>query len=122
MAQSRPVKPGQPVRNSQSGQPIMVALDLLGRRWALRILWCLRHQQQKSTRVLQQECGISSPNVLMSRLKELREAGIVVLEESSGLESLGPLAEWADEWARQSGRDDLACYGRAERPVNQVIE
>ena len=81
---------------------------------------------------MQQECGISSPNVLMSRLKELREAGIVVLEESSGyaltelggqlMESLGPLAEWADEWARQSGRDDLACYGRAERPVNQVIE
>ncbi|WP_417218049.1 winged helix-turn-helix transcriptional regulator [Alcanivorax sp.] len=123
MTQRRPVKPGQPVRNSQSGQPIMVALDLLGRRWALRILWCLRHQQRKSTRALQQECGISSPNVLMSRLKELREAGIVALEESNGyaltelggqlMESLGPLAEWADEWARQSGREDLACYGRA---------
>ncbi|MCG8427386.1 MAG: helix-turn-helix transcriptional regulator [Chromatiales bacterium] len=123
MARTRSVKPGQPVRNSQSGQPIMVALDLLGRRWSLRILWCLREHQHKSSRALQQECGISSPNVLMSRLKELREAGVVILEDGKGyaltdlglklMKAMGPLAEWADEWARQTGRADLACYGRS---------
>ena len=36
------VLPGQPVRGSASGRPIMALLDLLGRRWALRILWELR--------------------------------------------------------------------------------
>ena len=30
------------VRGSRTGRPIMVLLDLLGRRWALRILWELR--------------------------------------------------------------------------------
>ena len=32
----------RPVRGSRSGRPIMAALDLLGRRWALRLLWELR--------------------------------------------------------------------------------
>ena len=31
------------VRGSRTGRPIMVLLDLLGRRWALRILWELRN-------------------------------------------------------------------------------
>ena len=35
-------KPGTPVRGSRTGRPIMAALDLLGRRWALRVLWELR--------------------------------------------------------------------------------
>ncbi|HUI71032.1 MAG TPA: hypothetical protein VL354_10975 [Spirochaetia bacterium] len=33
-------KPGRPVRGSTTGAPIM-ALDLLGRRWAMGILWNL---------------------------------------------------------------------------------
>ena len=32
------------VRGSTTGRPIMVLLDLLGRRWTLRILWELREQ------------------------------------------------------------------------------
>ena len=31
--------PGQKVRGSQSGRPIMVLLDVLGQRWTLRVLW-----------------------------------------------------------------------------------
>ena len=27
------------VRGSRTGRPIMVVLDVLGRRWALRVLW-----------------------------------------------------------------------------------
>jgi hypothetical protein len=37
-------KPGKPVRGSQTGRPIMTLLDLLGRRWTLRILWELREE------------------------------------------------------------------------------
>jgi DNA-binding HxlR family transcriptional regulator len=39
-------KVGKPVRGSTTGRPIMVALDLLGRRAALRILWELRGEHQ----------------------------------------------------------------------------
>ncbi len=35
--------PEQPVPGFQSGYPIVAALDLLGRRWILRILWELRN-------------------------------------------------------------------------------
>ena len=125
MSRTKVIKPGVPVRNSQSGQPIMAALDLLGRRWSLRILWCLRQGERKSSRVLQTECGISSPNVLMSRLKELRESGIVNLEEGGGyaltglglklINALGPLAAWSDQWAQIVGREDLACYGKTQK-------
>lgn len=124
MAPSVTLQPGTPVRNSKSGQPIMVALDMLGRRWALRILWCLRNGEKKTSRALQTECEISSPNVLTTRLKELRGAGIVALESSGGyslteegkqlLVALGPLAQWADQWASQVGRDDLACYQKSQ--------
>src|SRR5208282_722599 len=31
-------KPGSPVRGSRTGRPLMALLDLLGRRWALRIV------------------------------------------------------------------------------------
>jgi len=125
MSSKPTLQPGTPVRSSKSGQPIMVALDMLGRRWTLRILWCLRNGEKKTSRALQSECEITSPNVLNTRLKELREAGIVALENGAGygltaegkqlLASLGPLAEWADQWARNVGREDLACYSKAER-------
>lgn len=119
------LQPGNPVRNSQSGQPIMVALDLLGRRWTLRILWTLRDGEKKTSRNIQTSCEISSPNVLTSRLKELREAGIVKLEDSGGysvtnegkalLKALGPLANWADQWAHNVGREDLACFTKSKK-------
>ena len=102
----------------------MVALDMLGRRWSLRILWQLRHGERFTSREIQNACDISSPNVLTSRLKELRDAGVVSLEAGGGyaltdmgkrlLSALGPLAEWADEWAINSGREDLACYNKAQ--------
>ncbi len=102
-------RPGGPVRGSRSGRPIMAALDLLGRRWTLRILWELR-DGPLPFRPLQDACGIS-PSVLNTRIGELREAGIVLLagggygltaEGLSLIESLQPLSAWADAWARRS--------------------
>ncbi|HJV82613.1 helix-turn-helix domain-containing protein [Noviherbaspirillum sp.] len=124
MATKKIIEPGKPVRNSKSGQAIMALLDLLGRRWALRILWELRSGERLSFRALQESCQISSPNALNTRLKELRHAGIVDLEGEGGygltesgrslLTAVGPLAAWADDWARTVGREDLACYSRAK--------
>jgi DNA-binding HxlR family transcriptional regulator len=86
----------------------MALLDLLGRRWALRIIWELR-EARLTFRALQDACGGVSPTVLNERLKDLRESGLVDLEgDGYGLTPLGhelrqalrPLREWSERWAR----------------------
>lgn len=67
-------KPGKPVRGSRTGRPIMALLDLLGRRWALRILWELREGPLRF-RTLQASCDTISPSVLSLRLTELKRRG-----------------------------------------------
>ena len=64
----------------------MALLDLLGRRWALRILWELR-DGPLTFRALQAACGNLSPSVLNDRLRELREAGILELREPETTEA-----------------------------------
>src|SRR5204863_8999581 len=58
-------------------RPIVRLLDLLGRRWTLRVLWELRDGGAFTFRVLQERCGGLSSSVLNARLAELRDAGIV---------------------------------------------
>ncbi len=69
----------QSVRGSTSGRPIMALLDLLGRRWSLRIIWELRDDRSLTSRALRTACDEASPTVLQARLSELREAGFVEL-------------------------------------------
>ena len=57
----------------------MALLDLLGRRWSLRILWELR-EQSLTSRALRAACDEASPTVLQARLTELREAGFIELD------------------------------------------
>src|SRR3977135_4139882 len=71
------------VRGSTSGRPIMALLDLLGRRWSLRILWELRDQPLTS-RALRTACDDASPTVLQARLSDLREANLVELIPAGG--------------------------------------
>jgi DNA-binding HxlR family transcriptional regulator len=87
----------------------MALLDLLGRRWALRVLWELRGEEPLTFRELQAACGDISSSVLNDRLRELREADIVTAGPGGGyllsregrvlLESLEPLDAWAKRWA-----------------------
>ena len=107
-------RPGVPVRGSRSGRPEMALLDLLGRRWTLRILWELR-ATPLNFRALQAACGGVSPSVLNSRLKELRAARLLVdAEQGYQLSALGnsllaqlrPLADWAQRWARELEQAD----------------
>lgn len=103
-------KPGMPVRGSRTGRPIMALLDLLGRRWVLRILWELR-ETPLTFRALREHCDEMSPTVLNQRLRELRDADIVVLEDPSGyalskqgrqlLEALMPLQRWSEQWQKK---------------------
>lgn len=106
---SRTPLPGRPVRGSETGRPVMALLDLLGRRGALRLLWELREGGAQSFRALQASAGGMSPSVLNDRLKELREAGVVELQEggyalsAAGRElvrHLRPLNRWAEAWAQ----------------------
>ena len=106
-------KPGSKVRGSRSGKPVMALLDLLGRRWALRVVWELR-DGPRTSRALRAACDGVSPTVLNDRTKELREAGLVVLDEPDGyaltplgrelLERFLPIVEWSRRWADSLGR------------------
>ena len=95
------------VRGSRTGRPIMRLLDLLGRRWTLRIVWELRDEPRRF-RDLQDLIG-ASPTIVNTRLSELREAKLVELDEAVGyrLTPLGrellhlflPLHAWSEKWA-----------------------
>jgi len=88
----------------------MVLLDLLGRRWVLRILWELR-EGNVGFRALQDRCDRMSPSVLSQRLMELQGVEIVQQNEDATysltqegttlLHSLAPLNDWAQNWAER---------------------
>ena len=98
------------VRGSRTGRPIMALLDLLGRRWTLRIMWELR-EGSLTSRALRTACDEASPTVIQTRLSELREAGLIELVQGDGygLTELGkelnetflPLHRFAERWSRQ---------------------
>jgi DNA-binding HxlR family transcriptional regulator len=101
--------PGKPVRGSKTGAPVMALFDLLGRRWAMGVLWTLCKEGPCTFRKLQEQCESISPTVLNSRLKELRQAGL--LEHSpDGYRAtprgeelyrlLVPLGSWSRDWAK----------------------
>ena len=113
MAGTRTPLPGRPVRGSRTGRPIMALLDLLGRRWALRVLWELRADPVPTFRDLQQRAGGVSSSVLVDRLRELTEAGITERGKAGYaltplgrdlLACLAPLERWAAAWAGEDGR------------------
>ena len=101
--------PGRPVRGSTTGRPIMAALDLLGRRWALRILWELR-DGPLGARAIRSRCDDMSASVLYARLGELTDAGLLERDDEEryvlsatgrGLgDAIAPLEQWAQRWAR----------------------
>ena len=52
-------------------------LGLLESRYALRVLWALRDGHAQTFRLLQDSVGGITPNTLNTRVKELREAGLL---------------------------------------------
>jgi DNA-binding HxlR family transcriptional regulator len=87
----------------------MAALDLLGRRWALRVLWELRGGPL-GARALKARCDEMSSSVLYQRLDELERAGLIRQDSSLGYEltplgrelglAIEPLKKWSQRWAR----------------------
>ena len=99
-------RPGEPVRGSATGRPLMAAMDLLGRRWALRVLWELR-DEPLGARALRSRCDRMSSSVLYERLGELTVAGLITRDEAGDYlltdlgAALGPALESLGSWARQ---------------------
>jgi DNA-binding HxlR family transcriptional regulator len=119
-------KPGHAVRGSRSGVPIMALFDLLGKRWAMGVLWTLAKHGPSSFRELQSRCETISPAVLNVRIKELREAGLV--ERSTGgyhasvmgeqlYAMLVPLGAWSERWAESI---EVARISPASPPSPQL--
>lgn len=100
-----------PVRGSTTGRPVMAALDLLGRRWSLRVLWELR-DGGVGARALLARCEGLSSSVLYDRLRELAAAGLIEKDDGGAYRltalgrdlgaALAPLDAWARRWARRS--------------------
>jgi DNA-binding HxlR family transcriptional regulator len=88
----------------------MAALDLLGRRWTLRVIWELR-QGPAGFRELRRRADAMSSSVLADRLRELTEVGIVTTDAEGEYRltelgdalrhSLEPLGDWAERWAAE---------------------
>jgi DNA-binding HxlR family transcriptional regulator len=106
--------PGRPVRGSTTGRPIMALFDLVGRRWALRIVWELS-DGDATFRDLAHRCDDVSSSVLRDRLRDLTVAGIV--ERGDGgyrltadgrelRELLHPLGQWSQRWAARADAAD----------------
>jgi DNA-binding HxlR family transcriptional regulator len=94
-----------------SRHPIANLFDLLGRRWALRVLWELRDEPLPYRR-LRERCDEVSSSVLATRLRELAAAGVIEQTPdgyaltAAGRELLGhllPLNEWAKRYASGTG-------------------
>ena len=86
---------------------ISIALELLGRRWALRIVWELR-RDAVSFQELRERLQIS-PSVLSARLAELSAAGVIERDPARRYRLTGRGRELArilyelNRWAESGG-------------------
>lgn len=104
----------------------MALLDLLGRRWTLRMIWEL-HSEALTFRELRERCDAMSPTVLNLRLRELRETRIVELAATGGyalspsgqslLQALLPLLQWSEDWQRLLAAEGVAISEPAKISV-----
>ncbi|ASK89974.1 winged helix-turn-helix transcriptional regulator [Sphingorhabdus sp. SMR4y] len=92
------------MNDQKSNRPIMILLETLGKRWALRIMWELRNGPF-TFRALQESCDMLSPTTLNARLGDLKSLGIIEHQSAGyqltakGLELakvMISLTDWAD--------------------------
>jgi DNA-binding HxlR family transcriptional regulator len=87
----------------------MALFDLLGRSWAMGVLWTLCEAGPSTFRAIQKRCETISPTVLNRRLKELQAAKLVKKTPEGYAptdlgrkihEQLVPLGATAKAWGR----------------------
>lgn len=93
--------------SSKENAAIGQLLELLESRYAIRVLWALKDGHPQTFRLLQDSVGSITPNTLNTRIKELREAGLLThgsdgyIVTSSGADLLKRLADlpaFAAKW------------------------
>ncbi len=93
--------------SSKENAAVNQLLALLEARYALRVLWALRDGHAQTFRLLQDSVGGITPNTLNTRIKELREAGVVIhggdgysltLSGQDLLKRLSDLQAFAAKW------------------------
>ncbi len=98
--------------SSKDSTAIHELLSLLETRYAMRVLWALRDGHPQTFRLLQDSVGGITPNTLNTRIKALREAGL--LDHGSDgylitqvgadlLKRLSDLHAFANKWFAASG-------------------
>jgi DNA-binding HxlR family transcriptional regulator len=97
---------------SKTSDPLVDAFGLLGRRWALRLLWELRGGPV-GARALRGRTDDISSSVLYTRLGELVTAGLVRQDRVLDYEltplgrdlvkAIAPLEQWSKRWSRTRG-------------------
>jgi DNA-binding HxlR family transcriptional regulator len=99
--------------SSKESVAIGQLLSLLESRYAMRVLWALRDGHAQTFRLLQDSVGSITPNTLNTRIKELREAGLmthgsegyaVTAAGSDLLKRLGDLQAFATKWATSQAK------------------
>lgn len=99
--------------SSRENAAVSQLLGLLETRYALRVLWALRDGHPQTFRLLQDSVGGITPNTLNTRIKDLREAGLVghggdgYSVTPMGLDLLkrmGELQAFASRWAAGQAR------------------
>src|SRR3954463_14371433 len=99
-------------------------LALLEARYAIRVIWALRDGHPQTFRLLQDSVGGITPNTLNTRIKELREAGVVshsgegyclTISGQDLLKRLSDLQAFAAKW--QAGQVRKAAAAAAAAPM-----
>ena len=99
--------------SSKENAAIPQLLALLEARYAMRVLWALRDGHPQTFRLLQDSVGGITPNTLNTRIKELREAGLmqhngdgynVTLTGADLLKRLSDLQPFAARWVAAQAR------------------
>jgi DNA-binding HxlR family transcriptional regulator len=99
--------------SSKENAALSELLGLLEARYAIRVLWALKDGHAQTFRLLQDSVGGITPNTLNTRIKELREAGlvnhggdgyVVTPAGSDLLKRLGELPAFAARWVASQAR------------------
>ncbi len=93
--------------------PIGQLLSLLESRYAIRVLWALKDGHAQTFRLLQDSVGGITPNTLNTRIKEMREAGlishgsdgyIVTTLGADLLKRIGDLSAFSTKWVASQAK------------------
>jgi DNA-binding HxlR family transcriptional regulator len=99
--------------SSKENAAVSQLLALLEARYAMRVMWALRDGHPQTFRLLQDSVGGITPNTLNTRIKELREAGLlnhgsdgygVTASGVDLLKRLSDLQAFAGKWASNQAK------------------